>query len=173
MARPIHVAMNALSPAPGAPMRGAPRCPKMNIQQRNTFATFITIAATKWTCVRPMPSKNALMAIVEAIEMTASMRQRVYEMATSWTCGTSIMARASQGRVRRPTTEKAAPATTAKNVALAITEPAAWRSPSAYRRATSACVPTLMAPRLPPKSHVSMSDGSRAAWAYDDSGTGR
>ena len=30
-----------------------------------------------------------------------------------------------------------------------------------------------MAPRLPPKSHVRMSDGSSAAWAYDDSGTGR
>ncbi len=41
-----------------------------------TLATFITSAATRCTCVLPMPSKNALMAIVAAIEMTPSRRQR-------------------------------------------------------------------------------------------------
>ena len=77
MKRPTQVAMNALIPAPVTPIRGAPKWPKMKIQQSSTLRTFITNDATRWTWVRPMPSKNALMAIVIAIEMTPSMRQRV------------------------------------------------------------------------------------------------
>ena len=42
----------------------------MKTQQRITFATFMTMAAMRCTCVLPMPSKNALMAMVAAIEMT-------------------------------------------------------------------------------------------------------
>ena len=63
----------------------------MNIQQRTTFTTFMTRAATRCTCVLPRPSKNALMDIVAAIETTPSSRQRVYSSATACTSGTPII----------------------------------------------------------------------------------
>ena len=83
-------------------MRGAPPWPKMNIQQRTTLTTFITRAATRCTCVLPRPSKNALMAIVAAIDTTPSSRQRVYSSATACTSGTLIIVFTSQGRQRDP-----------------------------------------------------------------------
>jgi hypothetical protein len=91
MSRPIHVAMNAAAPAPTAPIRGAPRPPKMRTQQSATLITFMTMAAMRCTCVLPMPSKKAFTAMVMAIEMMPSMRQRVYEMAMARTSGTLII----------------------------------------------------------------------------------
>ncbi len=96
----------------------------MKIQQKSTLKTFITIAATRWTCVRPMPSKNALMAMVMAIEITPRRRQREYVMATSRTSGTGMMNPRSFGTQRMPRTDKNAPATRQKNAAFARTAPA-------------------------------------------------
>ena len=77
--RPIQVQMKALTPAPSAPMRGKPQWPKMSSQQKSTLKTFITMAATRCTCVRPMPSKKPFTAMVMAMEMTPSRRHQVYE----------------------------------------------------------------------------------------------
>jgi hypothetical protein len=41
--------MSAPIAAPSAPMRGAPRLPKMNAQQKRTLSTFMVSAATRCT----------------------------------------------------------------------------------------------------------------------------
>ncbi len=103
----------------------------MNIQQKRMLNAFMTSAETRCTCVLPIPSKNALMAIDVAIEMTPSIRHRVYASAMCCTSRTEIIDLTRTGRDSNPIAEKTAPAATQKTAAFASTAPAARRLPSA------------------------------------------
>ena len=123
--RPIHVATNAAKPAPGAPIRGAPRFPKMNIQQKRMLKMFITTAETRCTHVLPMPSKNAFSAIVPAIETMPRRRHFEYEYAIAWASGTLRIIPSRSWIVHAPTIPRRIPAMRQKNAEFARTAPAA------------------------------------------------
>ena len=145
----------------------------MKIQQKRTLKAFITTAATRCTVVRPIPSKNALMAIVIAIEITPIIRHREYHSATSRTSGTLIMNPEDGGEQK--------PADDGHDRAGDEAEPSPVREDRARVVVVSLGLParrerlrpTLTADSVPPKAQTMVSDGRSAACPLDASGTGR